>query len=233
MKTVGKLTATAGASVAILAASSLLGASSAWAAPCAAGSVSEYTATGFSCTVGPLTFSHFSIAVSTSGTGFVTDNAVNAFQPLTSIPGEYGFSLAYAAGAGGAGSTADVQLSYEVTSAPGAMVDAYMELTGGTSGTGFATETLGETLSTGSSTVGTMSLGGPGVTTTTFAPEYTIFATKDQDDTVFTGATTAAMSSQLEDAFSVTGGGVPEPGTIALFGAALLGGSIWLRRRRG
>jgi len=231
MKTVGKLTATAGASVAILAASSLLGASSAWAAPCAAGSVSEYTTPGFSCTVGPLTFSDFAVALTTSGSGVVTDNAMNAFRPLTSIPGEYGFSLSYSSGAMGAGSSADVQVSYTVTSSPGAMTDAYMEFTGGVIGSG-ALAGMTETLTNGSSTVATMTLGSGGATSATFGPQYTLFATKDQSDIVFTGASTVSMSSQLEDAFSVTGGGVPEPGTIALFGAALLGGSIWLRRRK-
>ena len=222
MKTFAKLTATAGAGAAILVASSFLSSSVALAAPCAAGSVATYTTPGFSCSVGALTFSDFTVVTSAAGGAFVDVSSPNAFNPVSfSYNGhqEYGFELSYGAGALGAG-LADVNVNYHVSSAPGAMVDAYMSLAG--SASGLASVILDETLSNG----GVLHLGAAGVDWITFPGVDSLFAVKDQSDIAIDGV---AVSSSLIDAFSIT---TPEPGTMALFGAALFGSTLWLRRRR-
>jgi hypothetical protein len=238
MKTLTKMTAAAGA---LVVASSFLGSSAAWAGLCGPGSVAQYTSPTFSCTVGPLTFSHFTVASTTGGLGSVVFNGSTAFNPDTvTYDGrtEYGFSLAYSAAAAGNSSlgigTADVALTYDVSGPRGSIIDAYMAFSGsvlplpGQTAPVIASSTLSETLtSTGvPPLVLTMSLASPGATGTTFAGQSGFSAIKDQNDTAFVGE---SESSILVDAFSVT---VPEPGTFALFGFALLGGTFWLRRRR-
>ncbi len=113
------------------------------------------------------------------------------------------------------------------------MVDAYMSFTGVTGpipgvpqGPGaFATATLSETLSNGV----VLSLLSPGATSTSFPAVGSLSAIKDQDNSAYNGD--FSSSSVLVDAFSVNTS-VPEPGTIALFGAGLLGSALWLSRRR-
>jgi hypothetical protein len=104
------------------------------------------------------------------------------------------------------------------------MVDAYMSLTGNASGS-LSGISLDETLSNGTF----LSLTKQGTATATFLPVNALTATKDQDNFAFNGST---ATSQIVDAFSVTGGSIPEPGTIALFGAGLLGCALYLGRRR-
>jgi|SRR5579862_2904069 len=223
-RTFKKLTAAAGIGASLLVGSSFV--SSAWAAPCAAGSVATYTAPGFSCTVGPLTFSNFNVIVTTSGPpAIVNFSATNAFNPdILTVGGhtEYGFDLGYLAAASGVG-FADIGVKYDVSAAPGTMNDAYMAYTGTAIGGGSFTA-LTESFSNGQS----MSLVGQGAKSITFAPIGSLQAIKDQSNVALDGV---AVSSLLVDGFSVPTG-VPEPGTIALFGAGLLGGAFFLRRRK-
>ncbi len=98
-----RLTAALGASASLIALSSLLGSGSALAGPCAAAPASTYTAAGFSCSVGPLTFSNFALFTSTTGVATLT---VAGFNPVTFMNGgaqEYGFALSYTADAFGVG----------------------------------------------------------------------------------------------------------------------------------
>ncbi len=236
-----KLTAALGASASLIALSSLVGSGSAYAGACVAASAATYEAAGFSCSVGPLTFSNFNLFTQTTGIAVLT---VTGFNPVTLVVGghtEYGFALSYTADAFGIGSpvplsTTDLALNYNVTSKPGNMVDSYMAFTGATGvipgvapGAGaFASAVLSETLSNGV----TMSLDAPGVASDNFLPGQitnNINAIKDQDNAAYNGD--FADTSVLVDAFSVSGA-VPEPGTMALFGAGLLGSALWLHRRR-
>ena len=187
--------------------------SSALAAACTIAPVSTYTATGFSCSVGPVTFSNISVTPTTTGSGVV---GLTQFQPFT-FGGDYGLELIYSATTGSMGGTADVAWTYDVSGKP-PLDDAWASLTGGTTGTS-GTAALSETLSNGT----TLSLGGPGATpVTTFAPIATLRATKDQQD--FASAGSTAFSSVTANAFSV----VPEPSTWAMLllgfaGLAFLG----------
>jgi hypothetical protein len=194
-----------------LIAGSLLGlslsGSSALAAACSIAPVSTYTATGFSCSVGPVTFSNISVTPTTTGSGSV---GLTQFQPFT-IDGNYGLELIYSATTGFAGGTADIAWTYNVSGVP-PLDDAWASLTGGTTGTS-AQIALNETLSNGK----TLSISGGGTTSTTFAPIAMLRATKDTQDFASPGST--AFSSVTANAFSV----VPEPSTWMMLALGFAG----------
>jgi PEP-CTERM motif len=190
--------------------SPLLGGSSALAAACATGAVSVYEAAGFSCSVGPVTFSNIAVTIPA---GIV---ALGDFAPFT-IGGENGLTLSYSANTGNLpNSPADVQWAYSVSGTP-SLEDAFASFAGTTTGTGSAS--VSETLSNGT----TLSLTGPGSTTAMFAPIPPLAVLTDQND--FSGPAGSASSNLLQNAFSVTPPAVPEPSTWAmgLIGFGLLG----------
>jgi hypothetical protein len=191
--------------------SPLLGGSSALAAACATGAVSVYEAAGFSCSVGPVTFSNIAVTIP-AGTVALGD-----FSPFT-IGGENGLTLSYSANTGNLpNSPADVQWAYSVSGTP-SLEDAFASFAGTTTGTG--TASLSETLISNGTN---LSLTGPGSTSTTFAPIPSLAVLTDQND--FSGPAGSASSNLLQNAFSVTPPAVPEPSTWAmgLIGFGLLG----------
>jgi hypothetical protein len=188
----------------LLGMSPMLGASSAWAAACATASVATYEASGFTCNVGPVTFSDIVVLTTTSGSGAV---ALSDFSPFTVLVGgvpEYGLHLFYAAATGSTpDSFADVGWTYDVSGVP-SLTDAYETYAGTKTGNG--STDLSETLSNGA----VLDLNAPGVATATFSAVGFLSAIKDQDD--FSGTDGSATSSILGNAFSV-GSTVPEPST--------------------
>ena len=190
----------------------------AWAGTCASTSASVYTASGFSCSVDGLTFSDITI----NTTGSVTLGNITPFDQTIADVVEVGLTLNYSALAGNNNpGSADVSWSFDVTGSN--ISDAYVELTGTTSGSGTigVTENLTNT-STGQVT--TLTLTGAGSTTGTFLPATEIFAAKDQGNVAGTGY---ADSSLLTDAFSVS---TPIPGALPLFAGGLV--VLWALRRR-
>lgn len=190
-----------------------LGASSAMAAACTTAPVGTYTASGFSCSVGPVTFSNIVLSTTTSGSGSI---ALTDFTPFTTTFNgvtEYGLELKFAADTGFSGGAADVGWTYDVSGVR-SLFDAYASLAGGTIGPN-AAATLSEVLSNGT----TLSLTGPGVTSATFSPIDMLHAIKDQHD--FAASGSASFSSIVSNGFSV----VPEPSTWAMMaiGFAALG----------
>ena len=123
----GKATAASAAAVASVLLGISLGASSALAAACATAPVSDYMASGFSCSVGPVTFSNI---MSRPRRG-VWDGHSNRFSSLyTCYNGatEYGLELIYGSNTGfsGAPLMSGGLTTFRVTSP----IDAYAALAG-------------------------------------------------------------------------------------------------------
>jgi hypothetical protein len=216
----GKLKSIALSSAAALLAVWVAGPSSALAAACVTASVSVYEAAGFSCSVGPITFSNITVLPTTSGSGAVT---LGDFTPFSPAPGEYGLALSYTSDTGTTpDSTADVGWLYHVSGVP-SLDDAFAEFAGTKTGTG--TADLSETLSNGV----TLSLTSPGATSATFAPIGFLSVIKDQQD--FAGTAGSSDSSLLVNAFSTSL--VPEPSTWAMMFLGFAGlGYVGFQRSR-
>ena len=197
----------------LLGMSPLLGASSALAAACATASVSVYEAAGFSCNVGPVTFSDISVLSTTNGSGVVV---LTDFSPFTAVVDgvtEFGLDLSFASDTGTTpGSLADVALTFDVSGTP-SLTDAFAVFAGTTTGTG--TDDLSEVLSNGVS----LTLNAPGATSAVFSAIGSLSVVKDQSD--FAGSSGSADSSILGNAFSVTA--APEPSTWAMMLAGFVG----------
>jgi hypothetical protein len=193
----------------------LAGASSAWAAACITDPVSVYTAPGFSCNVGPVTFSHISVTPSVSGSGSVTLTDFIPFMTVVDGAEEYGLDLTYTSSTGTTpDSAADVAWIYDVSGVPH-LTDAFASLAGTSTGTGSID--VSETLTNGAS----LSLLKAGSTSTMFAAITSLGVTKDQSD--LAGTAGSSDSSILGNGFSV--GTIPEPSTwvMMLLGFAGLG----------
>src|SRR6202453_869072 len=189
----------------LLGMSPLLG-SSALAAACATASVSVYEAAGFSCSVGPVTFSDITAVPTTSGSGTVTLSDFSPFTTMVDGVTEFGLDLFFSSDTGTtAGSTADVGLTFNVSGAP-SLTDAFATFAGTTTGTG--TDDLSEALSNGVS----LTLHASGSTSAMFSAIQSLSVVKDQSD--FAGSAGSADSSILGNAFSVAA--VPEPSTWAM-----------------
>ena len=209
----------------LLAMSPLLGTSSALAAACATASVSVYEAAGFSCNVGPVTFSNIAVVPTASGSGVVTLSDFSPFTTMVDGVTESGLDLFYSSDTGTTpGSAADVGWTYNVSGAPN-LVDAFETFAGTVTGTGH--DDLSEVLSNGVS----LSLSAPGSTSAMFSPIGSLSVIKDQSD--FAGSAGSADSSILGNAFSVAA--VPEPSTWAMMLLGFVGlGYAGLRRyKRG
>jgi hypothetical protein len=204
----------------LLGMSPLLSASTALAAACATAPVGVFEAAGFSCNVGPVTFSDFSVISTTNGSGVVV---LSDFSPFTTVVDgvtEFGLNLSFASDTGTTpGSLADVALTFNVSGAP-SLTDAFAVFAGTTTGTG--TDNLSEVLSNGVS----LTLNTPGATSAMFSAIGSLSVVKDQSD--FAGSAGSADSSILGNAFSVTAvpssvAAVPEPSTWAMMLAGFVG----------
>jgi PEP-CTERM motif len=206
----------------LLGMSPLLGASTALAAACATAPVGVFEAAGFSCNVGPVTFSDISVGSTTNGSGVVV---LSDFSPFTAVVDgvtEFGLHLSFASDTGTTpGSLADVALTFDVSGAP-SLTDAFAVFAGTTTGTG--TDDLSEVLSNGVS----LTLNAPGATSAMFSAIGSLSVVKDQSD--FAGSAGSADSSILGNAFSVTAmpgvssvTAVPEPSTWAMMLAGFVG----------
>jgi len=202
----------------------------AWASACVPGSVAAYTTAGFSCNVGPITFSNIAVNVTTFGTGSVafpssstppTGNDFTIFDNGT----EFGLNLNYSASAPNPGDRADISWTYNITSTL-PISDALAALAGSATGTG--TISLSESFipNVGNIQIGPNQIGGSEIIS--LSPQLTSLSIlKDQADHANTGS---AQTSIMTNAFSVVPGPVVGAGLPGLVAAC--GGLIGLARRR-
>src|SRR6516225_8424664 len=101
----------------------------AWAATCTTAPVSTYTAAGFSCNIGGLTFSNIVVTPTMLNGGSVT---LTDFAPVNPVAGEFGLRLDYTASAP-AFDTASVQWTYSVAGVPN-IGDAFIAFDGSAQG---------------------------------------------------------------------------------------------------
>jgi hypothetical protein len=200
----------------------------AWASACVPGTVGDYTTAGFSCSVGPVTFSNIAVTVTTVGTGsvaFPSPSPPNFAFTIFNNGTDFGLNLNYSASAPNPGDRADISWTYNVTSTS-PLSDALAALSGTATGTG--TIALSETFipNVGNIQIGPNQIGGSQIIS--LSPQLTSLSIlKDQADHANVGT---AQTSIMTNAFSVVPAPVVGAGLPGL--AAACGGLIGLARRR-
>jgi hypothetical protein len=189
----------------------------AWAGACVSGTIGTYETAGFSCSVGPVTFSSFGIVTSTTGTGSIS-SPINVL--VESGGGEYGLALSYSADTGTSPPASSVDVTWTYNVAANLLDDSVLSLSGTVSGTGSITanEVLSNSI--------TLTLTKAGTTSTTFTPIASLSVIKDQND--YSGSLGSSESSVVENEFSVTT--TPIPAALPLFATGLVG--LWGFRRK-
>jgi PEP-CTERM motif len=171
-----------------------------------------------------LTFSDFSY--SATATGSATSypaTSVAVLQYTTGNETGISFNAGWSAPSGG---TLDLAISYTVSAPQGQkLTDAFLAITGSVGGTGYGT--VGETLLSGTNTIGslTASIPGPRSDLLLFPCGYQSITVNVSKDVYLSGGTGYATISIVDQAFSSCGDptAVPEPTTIALLGIGMAG----------
>ena len=182
----------------------------AWAATCTTAPVSTYTAAGFSCNIGGLTFSNIVVTPTMLNGGSVT---LTDFAPVNPVAGEFGLRLDYTASAIPL-QIASVQWTYSVAGVPN-IGDAFFAFDGSAQGTAQTGAMI--TLSNISGTVELT----PGAPSTEIA--FTLTSSINGNATQFNlGGQGLATGRSLTQAFSgATPPPVPLPATLPLFATGL------------
>jgi hypothetical protein len=182
-----------------------------------------------SCTIGDKTFSDFTFGF--TGTPALTASDIN-FSIINGVGGEWGFRFQFSLNVAG-NATKDIGLGYVVSCTDGsACIDSiHGVLTGFVSNGGFAT--VGETfVGPGGTPAGGFGLSWPGAVSggADITPTVSLTTTKDINVTCEFGSAGcfASISIVTNTVDQVT---VPEPGTLSLLAAGLLGLG-WVGRRR-
>jgi len=169
---------------------------------------------------GTLTFGAFTYSSTATGTATAWPATAVSVLPFGNGPDQ---GIAFTAGLiVTPNNTLDLAFTYTVTAAPGTLItDAFLGLTGSRNGNGIVR--VDETLTSGTTTLGTLSAGFPGVPTATlsFAGVSTISISVNKDVVLFGGTTpdSFATLSIINQGYSA----VPEPTSMALLGIGLSG----------
>lgn len=221
--------------VTLLLATSSLG----WAGACGFGTMADYTAAGFSCTIGDKLFSNFSYTASAQNAPLIGAGGVTV-TPQTGAEEGFQFSSGWSVSfTGDPGAFQDSLIGYTVTATgSNSIVDAILSMAGdGVSGNGLVT--VAETLTNGSFLfISHDSSSRVALDAATFAGVKSLDVAF-KDITVSGGGTdatsglpltgTAAVSS-VTNLFSQST--VPEPASMVLFGSGLMTLAGYIRRRQ-
>ena len=193
------------------------------ASPCMTAAYSAYTASGFSCSVGGVTFSNIGVDQNTIGAAYVKLGNISPTTFIYNGHTEYGLTLTYDAAAVIAGS-ADIAWTYNVSG--NLLSDVYLSVNGATKGDHGVHDTIvKEVLSNGNYL--TVDDSNPVNYAQILPPEASLYVVKD-DNTFALGG--YAFSSAVTNAWSLTP--APEPTSLALLGTACIGLGFFRTRRK-
>ena len=190
-------------------------------------------------TSGPLTFSNFSATI--TGFGNYSPTSMSSISVTSLMPDAAGPGIEFTGDfdAFGSGSYGDVALNYEAVASSGTMInDIFLGLGGAVLSGSNANVTIVECAY--ANAAHTVLLGGNCLSVYDPPPSLTgelslggnystVYVTKDISYNAGNCSTDCTASlSIIDQRFST----VPEPGTLALFGAGLLGCALFVARRR-
>jgi hypothetical protein len=190
---------------------------SAWGNACMSASLAVYDASGFSCTVGDLTFDDFNYVPASSGGAYVPPDSGVTVTPVTSGFGDEIGLLFTAPWLVGSEQSIDSSISFDVsTSDPAGISDLFLYVVGGAAGNGVA----GVAEDSPSPSLSLFTEFGPGTSINTdsvaFTPVDSLSLTKDIGLSGGMGAGGAHISDVYNLFSEGTTSTVPEPPLVIL-----------------